>query len=222
MSKGEKKLELEDALARIEKTLSSMQKSIIVLEKRISDMEQLFDKKSNFSGGNPLIFSKVLMGTLEAIRDYEKKEHHGIVPKDLARIRNVGLPTIYDQLSKLSEAQLVIWQRGIGLGLKPHNAKFYSVKQRDERLSDLPILMSLPEYVMPIAQSILKSSSNGVSKKALLRIVQSLKEQDEKIWKKVSSIELEQRVSDAVQFLLCRVLITKKGTPDDEYYYVQE
>ena len=33
---------------------------------------------------------------------------------------------------------------------------------------------------------------------------------------------LEQRVNDAVQFLLCRVLITRKKTPDDEYYYVQE
>lgn len=221
MSNGEEKLELQDTLTRIEKKLSSIQKSITGFEKRISHLEKVFDKPK-ISVVNPLIFSRVLMGTLEMIKNYEKTEHQGIVAKDLAKIRNVELPTIYDHLSKLDEAQLIIWQRGTELGLAPHNAKFYSVKQRENQLSDLPVLMSLPDYIIPIAQSILKSSTNGVSRIGLVKVVQSLKDQDEKIWKNASPVELEQHVNNAIQFLLRRVLITRKRMPVDEYYFVRE
>ena len=89
MSNGEGKFEPQDTLARIEMSISSIQKSITGLEKRLSHLERVLDNKSDLSAGNPVIFSRVLMGTLEAIKNYEKTEHHGIVAKDLAKIRNV-------------------------------------------------------------------------------------------------------------------------------------
>lgn len=206
-------------LASIEKQLRSIQKVLSKLEKRVNAIEKVVGQRVTIPQENPLIYSRVLMGTLDAIRRFEKEHERGAVAKDLAPIRNVELPTIYDHLSKLEEANLVLWQRGTELGLKPHNAKFYSASKRENQLTDLPVLMALPDLTVPIAQAIVRGSQKGVSRSKLLEMVKSLKEQGEKDWKRCTPDELKRRVHDAITSLLRRVLIIRKRTPDEEYYY---
>jgi hypothetical protein len=142
---------LNDILTSIEKRLRTIQKVLSKLEKRVNAIEKVVGQSVTIPQENPLIYSRVLMGTLDAIRRFEIEHERGVVAKDLAPIRKVELPTIYDHLSKLEEANLVLWQRGTELGLKPHNAKFYSVSKRENRLTDLPVLMALPDATIPIA-----------------------------------------------------------------------
>jgi len=222
LSDGGKNSELSRALRNIEKTLQSIQEGVAGLDNRISSLEQKVGQQDSFQQGNPLIFSRVLTGTLDAIREFENKQGQGIVAKDLARIRNVELPTIYDHLSKLEEANLISWQRGTELGLSPHNAKFYSLLQREKQLADIPVLMSLPDYVTPIAQAILKASKKGVSRTSLILKAITLKEQGEKIWKDAELGNFEVLVDDAIRILLRLVLISLKKYPNDVMYFVKE
>ena len=211
-----------DILTSIEKRLRTIQKVLSKLEKRVNAIEKVVGQSVAIQQENPLVYSRVLMGTLNAIRRFEEEHDRGVVAKDLAPMRKVELPTIYDHLSKLEEANLVLWQRGTELGLKPHNAKFYSVSKRDHRLTDLPVLMALPDTAIPIAQAIVRGSQKGVSRSKLLEMAMSLKEQGEKGWKRCTLDELERRVHDAITSLLRRVLIIRKRTPNEEYYYVRE
>jgi len=213
--------DLSKVLKGIEKQLKSIHSVLEGLEQRVETLEQSVGK-SGYSKENPLIYSKVLMGTLQAIEAYEEKNGHGVVAKDLAAIRNVEAPTIYDHLTKLEESNLIFWQRGAELGLKPHNAKFYSVADRREKLSDLPTLMALPDSVVPIAQAIVRASNKGTTKQNLKAIVFSLKEQGEKGWKNKTPKELEAGLDESLRLLMQRVLISRQRTPDDDKYFAKE
>lgn len=222
MANGKGDAELSKVLKGIEKQLKSIHSVLAGLEERVETLEQSVGKTGFVQKENPLIYSKVLMGTLQAIEDFEIKNGHGVVAKDLAAIRNVEAPTIYDHLTKLEESNLIFWQRGAELGLKPHNAKFYSVADRKENLSDLPILMALPDSVVPIAQAIVRASKKGITKTNLQEIVVSLKEQGEKGWKNKTSKELERELDDSLRLLMQRVLISRKRIPEDDKYFVRE
>ncbi|MFW9843512.1 MAG: hypothetical protein ACFFEV_02935 [Candidatus Thorarchaeota archaeon] len=222
MANGKRDAELSKVLKGIEKQLKSIHSVLAGLEERVETLEQSVGQTGFVHKENPLIYSKVLMGTLQAIEDFEIKNGHGVVAKDLAAIRNVEAPTIYDHLTKLEESNLIFWQRGAELGLKPHNAKFYSVADRKENLSDLPTLMALPDSVVPIAQAIVRASKKGITKSNLQNIVVSLKEQGEKGWKNKTSKELERELDDSLRLLMQRVLISRKRTPEDDKYYVRE
>ena len=211
--------DLYKALSSIEKRLKSIQTTLKSFENRIEALEEAVEQKVQTSGENPLIFSKVLMGTVDAIIEYEREHQQGVVAKDLARLRGVEQPTIYDHLSKLEEANLIFWQRGSELGLKPFNAKFYSVVNREEHLEDIPVLMALPEEVTPIAQAILKAGKAGVSKKVLLEMVRGLSESGEKPWSKISGGKIAGHLEDAVKLLLRRVLIRYERKLDDDYFF---
>lgn len=219
MSKSDNSSDLKNVLDKIEKRLKSIQDTLNSFEGRIGALEQVVEQKITTTGENPLIYSRVLMGTLEVIRDYEKTNGKGIVARDLARIRGVELPTIYDHLSKLEESNLVFWQRGTELDLKPFNAKFYSLLERDERLEDIPVLMGLPERVIPIAQSILKNGSEGVSRESLIENLKNLIERKDKSWSGVALDKFEEELDNALKFLLRRVLIRTEKTVDTDYYY---
>ena len=214
--------DLSKVLKGIEKQLKSIHSVLEGLEQRVETLEQSIGKPGLASGDNPLIYSKVLMGTLQAIEEYEGKNGHGVVAKDLAAIRNVEAPTIYDHLTKLEEGNLIFWQRGAELGLKPHNAKFYSVKDRREKLSDLPTLMALPDSIVPIAQAIVRASKKGTTKQNLKDIVFSLKERGEKGWKNKTPRELEKELDESLRLLMQRVLISRQRTPEDDTYFVRE
>ncbi len=205
------------ALARIEKKLESIEGALHGLDDRLSALES--GKGLGIPSESPSIYSRVLMGTLDAIREYEKEHGQGVVARDLARIRNVELPTIYDHLSKLEAENLVMWQRGTEIGLKPFNAKFYSVAQRDELLSDLPVLMALPEKVIPIAQAIIKESKKGVTEDALVSIVRELKAKGDAQWREVPDSELEEEVDIALKLLLRRVLIRREREREHDRYF---
>ncbi|MGY5881863.1 MAG: hypothetical protein RTV31_16555 [Candidatus Thorarchaeota archaeon] len=222
MASGKGDAELSKVLKGIEKQLKSIHSVLAGLEERVETLEQSVGKTGFVQKENPLIYSKVLMGTLQAIEDFEIKNGHGVVARDLAAIRNVEVPTIYDHLTKLEESNLIFWQRGAELGLKPHNAKFYSVADRKENLSDLPILMALPDSVVPIAQAIVRTSKKGITKTNLQEIVVSLREQGEKEWKNKTSKELERELDDSLRLLMQRVLISRKRIPEDDKYYVRE
>jgi hypothetical protein len=211
--------DLYEALKSIEKRLKSIQGTLKSFESRIGALEGAVEQRVQVSGENPLIFSKVLMGTVEAISEYETEHQRGVVAKDLARLRGVEQPTIYDHLSKLEEANLIFWQRGSELGLKPFNAKFYSVSNRSEHLEDLPVLMSLPDDVTPIAQAILKGGKAGVSRKQLLGMMRSLAENGEEPWSKISAGKIESHLDDALKLLLRRVLIRYERKLEDDYFY---
>jgi DNA-binding transcriptional ArsR family regulator len=211
--------DISKALASIQKQLSSIQKTMKSFESRIVSLEQSVERRITPEGENPLIYSRPLMHTLDTIREYEEENGHGIVAKTLTRIKDLEQPTVYDHLSKLEKADLIFWQRGTEIGLKPFNGKFYSVRNRDEALEDLPVLMALPDTVVPIAQRVLKSSGDGVSKSALLKMVTKLKESGEKPWKGFSSKELLSTLDEALFVLLRRVLIERKKTVDDDIYY---
>ncbi|MFW9920590.1 MAG: hypothetical protein ACFFED_13385 [Candidatus Thorarchaeota archaeon] len=219
MPDGSKDSEIFNALAGIQKQLKSIQNAMKSFEGRIASLEQAVEHKFSVDGENPLIYSRVLMKTLETIGEYEKEHGHGVVAKNLARIRDLEQPTVYDHLSKLEESNLIFWQRGTELGLKPFNGKFYSVTNRDEALEDLPVLMSLPDTTTPVAQTILKASSDGISKSALLRTLLELKESGEKPWKGMSAKEIESALNEAIQTLLRRVLIEYKKTLDDDFFF---
>jgi DNA-binding MarR family transcriptional regulator len=210
--------EIGDALKKIQKQLSFIQKSMQGFEKRLASLERAVEQKLQVDGENPLIYSRVLTRTLETIREYEKENGHGVVAKTLARIRDLEQPTVYDHLSKLEEAELIFWQRGTELGLKPYNGKFYSVTQREERLEDLPVLMALPDIVIPVAQAILKAGNEGLSKTALMDIVTRLNEQNEKPWGSISKKHIEKELDDSLQTLLRRVLIEHRKSVDHDYY----
>ncbi len=219
MPNGSNKSEISDALASIQKQLSSIQKSMKRFENRMTSLEQTMEQKTQLKGDNPLIYSRALMLTLDTIRDYETENGHGVVAKTLARVRGLEPPTVYDHLSKLEEADLIFWQRGTELGLKPFNAKFYSVANREESLEDIPVLMRLADTVIPIAQSILTSSSKGISRTDLLNMVVSLKESGEKPWKTIATKEIASTLDDALQTLLRRVLIDHRKTVDHDFFY---
>ena len=213
--------DLHKTLHSIEKTLKSIQSTLKRFEGRMGALEEAVQQRFQESGENPLIYSRVLMGTVDAIRQYEREHGHGVVAKDLARLRGVELPTIYDHLSKLEEAKLVFWQRGSELGLKPFNAKFYSVMTRDENLEDIPVLMSLPEEAVPIAQAILKSGKEGISRSDLIEIVRGLAESGEKPWSKVPAGKRESRLDDVIRLLLRRVLIRYERRLEDNFYFAR-
>jgi hypothetical protein len=210
---------LNDALKGIQRQLTSIQKTLKSFEQRIGSLEVAVDQRLQPQRDNPLIFSRVLMGTLDKIKEYEEEHGHGIVAKDLARIRGVEPPTIYDHLSKLEEADLIFWQRGTELGLKPYNAKFYSVAMREEGLEDIPVMMSLPDFVIPVAQAILNASEEGVSRGELLEMVQGLKEGGEEPWSETPPKEIESTLDEALKILLRRVLVEHRQTIDRDYYY---
>jgi hypothetical protein len=211
--------DLKDVLSSIEKQLKSIQRTLGSFEKRIGALEEAFEQRVSVPGENPLIFSRVLMGTVDAIKQYEKDHGQGVVAKDLARVRGVELPTIYDHLSKLEDAELIFWQRGTELGLKPANAKFYSVSTRDEQLEDIPVLMALPEYVTPIAQAILKGGKDGTSREELLEIALALKDRGENPWTTLSQTKIADKLDEALKFLLRRVLIRSEKTLETDNYY---
>jgi hypothetical protein len=219
MSKRVPDTDLKGVLASIERKLKSIQNTLSSFEGRIENLEQAVTQKITVSGENPLIYSRVLMGTLDAIHDYEREKEQGIVAKDLARIRGVELPTIYDHLSKLEESKLIFWQRGTELGLKPHNAKFYSLLERDERLEDIPVLMGLPDKIVPIAQSILNNGKDGIGRMSLIEIANNLIQNKDKSWSNVTSNQIETELDNALRVLLRRVLIRSEKTIDDDYYY---
>ncbi|MBN2230713.1 MAG: hypothetical protein JW779_14080 [Candidatus Thorarchaeota archaeon] len=219
MPDGSKDSEIASALAGIQKQLKSIQNTMKSFEGRIASLEQAVEQKLSADGENPLIYSRVLMKTLETIGDYEKEHGHGIVAKDLAAIRNLEPPTVYDHLTKLEAEKMIFWQRGTELGLKPYNGKFYSVSNRDEALEDIPVLMSLPDTIIPIAQTILKSSSDGVTREELLKMLLSLKESGERPWKGMHIVDVEATLDEALQVLLRRVLIDHKKRLDGDFYY---
>ncbi|TFG30295.1 hypothetical protein EU527_14670 [Candidatus Thorarchaeota archaeon] len=214
--------DLSKILRGIESQLKSIHSVLSGLEQRIDTLEQSVGHSGYPQRENPLIYSKVLMRTLQAIEDFERERGHGVVAKDLAAIRDVELPTIYDHLAKLEETSFVFWQRGAELGLKPHNAKFYSVTNREDHLTELPVLMALPDEVVPIAQAVVKSSQNGISRSNLLESLQKLKNKGEKNWKDMSSNDLEKQLDKGIRLLMRRVLIKRKRDPEDEYYYLWE
>ncbi|MGY5858913.1 MAG: hypothetical protein RTU63_06055 [Candidatus Thorarchaeota archaeon] len=222
MTNGKNDNDLSKVLKGIEKQLKSIHSVLEGLEQRVENLEQSTGKTGYISKENPLIYSKVLMGTLQAIEAFEVKNGYGVVAKDLAAIRNVEAPTIYDHLTKLEESNLIFWQRGAELGLKPHNAKFYSVADRKEKLADLPTLMTLPDTVVPIAQAIVRASGKGTTKRNLKAIVFSLKEKGEKGWKNKTPKELEKGLDESLRLLMQRVLISRKRTPDDDIYFIRE
>ncbi|MDF1537925.1 MAG: hypothetical protein P1Q69_03385 [Candidatus Thorarchaeota archaeon] len=211
--------DISKALAIIQRQLSSIQNTMKRFESRIASLEQSVEKRISPEGENPLIYSRPLMHTLDTIRDYEKEHGHGIVAKTLTRIKDLEQPTVYDHLSKLEKSDLIFWQRGTEIGLKPYNGKFYSVRQRDEALEDLPVLMSLPDTVVPVAQRILKSAGDGISKNELLKMVTKLKDSGEKPWKGLSSKELISTLDESLFTLLRRVLIERKKTVDDDLFF---
>lgn len=222
MANGTNDAELSKILKGIESQLKSIHSVLAGLEERVETLEQTMGQTGFSQKENPLIYSKVLMGTLQAIEDFEVKNGRGVVAKDLAAIRNVEAPTIYDHLTKLEESNLIFWQRGAELGLKPHNAKFYSVADRKESLSDLPVLMALPDSVVPIAQAIVRASNKGITRSNLQDIVVSLKEHGEKEWKNKTSKELEKELDESLRLLMQRVLISRKRTPEEDKYYARE
>ncbi len=213
--------DISKALTSIQRQLSSIQKTMKSFEKRIVSLEQSVEKRITPEGENPLIYSRPLMHTLDTIREYEKEHGHGIVAKILTRIKDLEQPTVYDHLSKLEKADLIFWQRGTEVGLKPFNGKFYSVKQRDEALEDLPVLMSLPDTVVPVAQTILKSGTDGISKSDLLKMVTKLKESGEKPWKAFATNEMISTLDEALFILIRRVLIERRKTVDEDMFYLR-
>lgn len=219
MSDGSESADISKALENIQRQLSSIQNAMKSFESRIESLEQSVEKRIAPEGENPLIYSRPLMHTLETIRDYEKENGHGIVAKTLTRIKDLEQPTVYDHLSKLEKADLIFWQRGTEIGIKPFNGKFYSVKQRDEALEDLPVLMDLPDTVIPVAQTILKSSDKGISKSELMKMAMKLKESGEKPWVNFGGKKLEATLDEALYILLRRVLIERKKTVNDDLYY---
>ena len=77
MTKGSSDPELAKVLSSIDKQLKSIQKTLKSFEGRIGALESTVEQKVQSSGENPLIFSRVLMGTVEVIREYEVKHGHG-------------------------------------------------------------------------------------------------------------------------------------------------
>jgi hypothetical protein len=219
MSRDGKNSNLEDVLKGIEKELKTIRRTLSTFEGRIGALENAVEQKFPPTGENPLIYSRVLMATVNTINEYENEHGQGVVAKDLARLRGLEVPTIYDHLSKLEEANLIFWQRGSELGLKPFNAKFYSVAARDEHLEDIPVLMSLPDFVVPIAQAILKKGKAGTARKSLLENVKSLHERGEEPWSKVPPNEIEEHLDEALRRLLRKVLIRQEKKLEETLYY---
>ncbi len=218
MTKDSGAEDIKDILLSVDKRLKNIEKLLGDLQKRISNLEER-EKSQQTSQETPLLYSRVLMGTLNAIREFEREHHHGVVAKQLARIRNLEPPTIYDHLSQLEEEDLILWQRGTEIGMQPFNAKFYSVRERDELLSDLPVLMSLPNKVVPVAQKILKAGNGGVTRNALISLGESLVEQKDENWADIRKAEVSEKVDESINYLLQRILIRRERSEDQDLYF---
>ena len=165
------------------------------------------------------LLSQTLEKTIETIRAYEISNNRGITAKELSRIRGVALPTIYEQLSKLEKANLIFWQKGKDIGLKPENARFYSTIERERHLADLPVLVSLPDEIIPLAKIILAKEKCGISSSALLRFAMSLKSNPNSKWSSIPKDRIEEAVDEAIKYLLRNVLIERVILQDDTYFF---
>ena len=217
MTKDSEAGDTRDILRSVDKRLKNIEKVLGDLQKRFSNLEEKRESQMTLQE-SPLIYSRVLMGTLNAIREFEREHHHGVVAKQLARIRNLEPPTIYDHLSQLEEADLIFWQRGTEIGMQPFNAKFYSVTERDELLSDLPVLMSLPNIVVPVAQKILKAGDKGVTRNALINLGESLIEQKDENWADIHKSDVSEKIEDTINYLLQRILIRRERSENQDLF----
>ncbi len=221
MSERHEDINVVAALDSVNKQLGEIRKTLVEFAERIANLERAVDQAPVADTPNPLIYSRVLTATLETIRNFEKTNGRGITAKELAALRNVELPTIYDHLSKLEDAKLIFWQRGTELGLQPYNAKFYSTTKRDRLLTDLSVMTSLPEHIQPVAQALVKASPKGVDRDYLLQVLMLLKERGEQPWCELTPKAIEQLLDDAIRYLLRAVLIKRKRSLKGEHFYVK-
>ncbi len=218
MSEKQNDLDVISALDGVNKQLMEIQRTLVQFANRIENLERAVNSASQQESGDPLIYSRVLMATLNAIKTFENEHGRGITAKELAVVRNVELPTIYDHLSKLEDAGLVFWQRGTELGLQPYNAKFYSTSKRERSLSDPKTLASLPTHVRPVAKAIIRASPKSIDRKKLLKKLLTLRARGEQPWADLTESAVEQMLDDALKYLLRAVLIKRKRSLKGESF----
>ena len=219
MSEEEKEQDASTILKSLVFRLEAIEKSMSSLESRMLSLEKKAERSFKLRPENPLIFSKTLVETLDTIREFELRNNHGVTARQLGKIRKVVLPTIYEHLSKLEETGHIFWQRGTELGLDPPNSKFYSLVKRDKLLSDLPVLMSLPQEIMPLAQQILKNAKRGMTKESLIAFAWKLASDERSPWSSITESQIPVKVDDAIRYLMQMVLVERVRTQDGDYYY---
>ncbi|MFX0094893.1 MAG: hypothetical protein ACFFBD_24365 [Candidatus Hodarchaeota archaeon] len=208
-----------DILKKLDTKIQMVLDIVSSLERRLDKMEQKIGSPNLRSLDNPLLYSRALNETLESIKNFEKERKRGILAKELSQLRNLRSSSIYDHLSKLEEARLIFWQRGSELDLKPANAKFYSVMEREENLSNLSVIMDLSDDAAAVAQLLLQAGKKGLDKKALLNKVKTLRKEKESPWHHIPLERLESMLESTVRTLLQRVLIKVEKSTDNEHYY---
>ncbi|MHA1772400.1 MAG: hypothetical protein ACTSYL_12010 [Candidatus Thorarchaeota archaeon] len=218
MSEKRNDLEVISALDSVNKQLVEIRKTLVEFANRIENLEQAVNSSVPQETSDPLIYSRVLMATLSAIQTFERDNGRGITAKELAAVRNVELPTIYDHLSKLEDAKLVFWQRGTELGLQPYNAKFYSTSKREYTLADPKTIASLPDHIRPVAKIIARAAPKTVDRKLLLKKLMALRSRGEQPWADLTENAVEQLLDDAIKYLLRAVLIKRKRSLKGEYF----
>ncbi len=217
--KKEDSRETEQFLKGIVLRLQAIEKGMSGLESRMLSLEKKAERSFLNKPDDPILFSKTLFETLETIKEYEIRNNHGITAKNLAKIRKVVLPTVYEHLTKLEKAGHIFWQRGTDIGLKPKNSKFYSLIKRERYLSDLPVLMALPDEIIPLAQKILNTAKKGINREQLVSYARNLSSEERSPWSQIATEDIESTIDKSLQYLLQTVLVERVRTQDDDIYF---
>lgn len=216
MENSKKIAELENKITKIDSKLDNMLSIMTKIDSKLSELSSKQLSRGRIYN-NPLIASKALNDTIFAVKDYEEENKKGILAKELAQVRGLSQPTIYDHLSKLEEAEILFWQRGSELGLEPHNAKYYYIKERKKSLNEVTILSELPDMDAKVA-SLIRVNPSGIS---IEEITAELIPKSAKITVKAKK-ELIKEVEISLLSLMRQVLIRKQKTGNIENYIVFE
>lgn len=216
MDNSKKIDQLEGKIAKIDSKLETILNIMTKIDSKLTELSSKQTSRGRMYN-NPLIASKALNESIFAVSDYEEVNKQGILAKELALVRELSQPTIYDHLSKLEEAQILFWQRGSELGLEPHNAKFYSLKERNKSLTEVTVVTELPVLEAKVASLIL-SNISGISKVEIIsELLPKSKKLDEKAKEKKNK-----EINTAIQVLLRQVLIKKQRTGEKELYLIYD
>lgn len=209
-------LDIENEVKILNKRISSIEKNIDYLIKMVKDIKDDIDliAKGGITGSQGTI-SKALNESLIVIRNFEKKQKRGIRAAELANLRNLSPPSIYEQLNKLEEAKQVLWLRGREIGLTPSHSKFYTLKNREESLWETNVIMELSDEIASIGRIIRDEGEEGISKEELIVKYSEIK--GLKLSKNIS--KLEEEITKSIHILLRRVLINKEIDSRDNITY---
>lgn len=125
---------------------------------------------------------KSFMESLRVIKSYEKREKQGITAQELANMRDLSRPTVYNHLEELQRNNLIITRRGNHIGIKPSNSNFYYATERDpsRTLWNFNVLTSLSNSTQQIAQTIIKAEHQGITIPAISQALSMPKNKIEK------------------------------------------